>query len=227
MAGGSLKNKYWVVRHGRSIPNEKGLIVSSLANGVLPEYGLSSEGILQAKAAAELFLKEIIKENIPLEKVRIYISPFSRTRQTAEAFTGVLNLPFDSPQIKVTEALRERYFGPQLELQSHEHYTEIWSLDERDPFASPEGGESVADVASRLATIVPMTEAECEGYAILLVAHGDPLQIFQTILHATFHSHSFEKNGLVDANLDGVMSAPILSQHRKFSLSTGELRRVM
>lgn len=25
-----LKNKYWVLRHGKSIPNEKGLIVSSL-----------------------------------------------------------------------------------------------------------------------------------------------------------------------------------------------------
>nr|ABK24043.1 unknown [Picea sitchensis] len=252
MAGGAFKNKYWVARHGRSIPNEKGLIVSSLANGVLPEYGLAAEGVLQAKAAAELFLKEIRKEGIPFEKVRIYLSPFSRTRQTAEAFTSLLNLPFDSPQIKVTEALRERYFGPRLELQSHDHYTEIWALDERDPFAPPEGGESVADVASRLSTILAMTEAECEGttidlkvyaaqqhlggipntlawfgYAILLVAHGDPLQIFQTILHATLDSHSCEKNGILDANLGAVMSAPILSQHRKFSLFTGELRRVM
>jgi len=85
----------------------------------------------------------------------------------------------------------------------------------------------VADVASRLSTILAMTEAECEGYAILLVAHGDPLQIFQTILHATLDSHSYEKNGILDANLGAVMSAPILSQHRKFSLFTGELRRVM
>jgi broad specificity phosphatase PhoE len=60
------------------------------------------------------------------------------------------------------------------------HYTEIWALDERDPFSPPEGGASMADVASRLATILLMTEEECEGYAILLVAHSDPLQIFQT-----------------------------------------------
>ena len=25
-----LRNKYWVLRHGKSIPNEKGLIVSSM-----------------------------------------------------------------------------------------------------------------------------------------------------------------------------------------------------
>jgi broad specificity phosphatase PhoE len=61
MVGGELTNKYWVARHGRNILNEKGLIVYSLANGVLPEYGLAAEGILQAKAATELFLKEIEK----------------------------------------------------------------------------------------------------------------------------------------------------------------------
>ena len=25
-----LRNKYWILRHGKSIPNEKGLIVSSM-----------------------------------------------------------------------------------------------------------------------------------------------------------------------------------------------------
>lgn len=25
-----VKNRYWILRHGKSIPNEKGLIVSSL-----------------------------------------------------------------------------------------------------------------------------------------------------------------------------------------------------
>ena len=45
----------------------------------------------------------------------------------------------------------------------------------------------MADVSSRIATIFLLTEEECEGYVILLVAHGDPLQILQTILHASFH----------------------------------------
>uniref|UniRef100_A0A0D6R9J4 Phosphoglycerate mutase (2,3-diphosphoglycerate-dependent) n=1 Tax=Araucaria cunninghamii TaxID=56994 RepID=A0A0D6R9J4_ARACU len=223
----ALKNKYWVLRHGRSIPNEKGLIVSSLENGVLPEYGLATDGIRQANAAGELFLKEITMENISIEKVRIYFSPFSRTRQTAEAVASVLNLPFDGPQMKAMEELRERYFGPQLELQSHNHYPEIWALDEKDPFTPPEGGESVADVACRLATIMPKIEAECEGYGVLIVAHGDPLQIFQTILHATIHKHSSEKNGILEGNSDAVMTASTLSQHRTFSLLTGELRRVI
>ncbi|GLJ36620.1 hypothetical protein SUGI_0736620, partial [Cryptomeria japonica] len=196
-------------------------------NGVLPEYGLATDGILQANAAGHLFLKEITSENIPIEKVQLYFSPFTRTRQTTEAVGSVLNIPFASPQMKVTEELRERYFGPQLELQSHDHYPEIWALDEKDPFSPPEGGESVADVASRLSTIVPKIEAECEGYGILLVAHGDPLQIFQAILHASFHNHPTEKNGILEIDMPGVMTPSILSQHRKFSLLTGELRRVI
>eukprot|EP00252_Welwitschia_mirabilis_P024704 TRINITY_DN740_c0_g1_i1.p1 TRINITY_DN740_c0_g1~~TRINITY_DN740_c0_g1_i1.p1 ORF type:complete len:147 (+),score=36.91 TRINITY_DN740_c0_g1_i1:273-713(+) len=117
----ALKNSYWVLRHGRSIPNEKGLIVSSLENGILPENGLATAGIAQANAAGELFSKEISTEGVSIENIQIFVSPFSRTQQTAEAVARSLNIPMDSHQIKVTEELRERYFGPQLELQSHEH----------------------------------------------------------------------------------------------------------
>lgn len=42
-------------------------------------------------------------------------------------------------------------------------YAEIWALDEKDPFMPPVGGESVADVASRLATAVATIESSFEG----------------------------------------------------------------
>jgi broad specificity phosphatase PhoE len=40
-----------VLRHGRSLPNEAGIIVSSLDNGVKPEHGLAEAGKQQAAAA--------------------------------------------------------------------------------------------------------------------------------------------------------------------------------
>lgn len=40
---------------------------------------------------------------------------------------------------------------------------EIWDLDERDPFLPLEGGESVDNVASRLAGAVETMESEYEG----------------------------------------------------------------
>lgn len=47
------RNTYWLLRHGRSTANERDLIVSHLANGEQPEWGLTEEGRAQAAAAGE------------------------------------------------------------------------------------------------------------------------------------------------------------------------------
>ncbi|XP_049935619.1 uncharacterized protein LOC116260454 isoform X2 [Nymphaea colorata] len=198
----ALRNKYWVLRHGRSVPNERGLIVSSLTHGKLPEYGLAPEGVQQAKAAGESFLMELKTNNIALENVRICYSPFARTRETAEVVASVLNIPFGSQLCK---------------------YSEIWALDEVDPFMAPEGGESVADVSARLAKALATMEAEFHGFAVLVVSHGDPLQILQTILQASTQN---EYASDLVSRIRGVIVPNILSQHRKHALLTGELRRV-
>ncbi|XVF68054.1 hypothetical protein PTKIN_Ptkin10aG0172200 [Pterospermum kingtungense] len=221
-----LGNRYWVLRHGKSIPNEKGLIVSSLENGTHLEYRLASEGVEQAQLAGKLFLKELQEKNIPLEKVRICYSPFSRTSHTAEVVASVLNLPFEGPQCKVIEDLRERYFGPTFELLSHEKYPEIWAMDEKDPFTKPEGGESVDDVVSRLASAMATMESEYQGCAILVVSHGDPLQILQTVLNAASEQMEPSCSDL-PSRIKAVRTHSILSQHRKFALLTGELRAVL
>ncbi|ESQ32329.1 hypothetical protein EUTSA_v10004876mg [Eutrema salsugineum] len=213
-------NRYWVLRHGKSIPNERGLIVSSMENGVLSEYQLAPDGMAQAQLAGESFLKQLKESNISLEKVRIRYSPFSRTTHTARIVAQVLNLPFDTPHCKMMEALRERYFGPTFELKSHDKYQEIWDLDEKDPYMRPQGGESVDDVVSRLATAIESMEAEYQGCAILVVSHGDPLQMLQNIFHSAKQQRG---DGLAEIIQKGRV-ASVLSQHRKFALLTGELR---
>lgn len=45
----------------------------------------------------------------------------------------------------------------------YQQYLEIWAVDEKDPFTRPDGGESVDDVASRLASAVETMESEYEG----------------------------------------------------------------
>ncbi|KAL5858623.1 hypothetical protein ACOSQ3_006081 [Xanthoceras sorbifolium] len=219
-----LWNRYWILRHGKSIPNEKGLVVSSLENGTRPEFQLASDGVNQAQLAGELFLKELNQNNIPIENVRICYSPFSRTTHTAKVVASVLNLTFDGPQCKVMEDLRERYFGPTFELMSHDKYPEIWALDEKDPFMGPEGGESVNDVASRLAVAMATMESEFQGRSILVVSHGDPLQILQTIMNATKQVNGCED---LSSRIQAVRVPTVLSQHRKFALETGELRAVV
>lgn len=220
-----LGNSYWILRHGKSIPNEKGLIVSSLENGCLPEFGLGCDGLSQAQLAAELFSKELQEGKFLLENVRICYSPFTRTFQTAKAVADVLNIPFESSQCKVMLELRERYFGPTFELMSHDKYAEIWALDEKDPFMPPEGGESVANVASRLSTALANIEETFQGCVILIVSHGDPLQILQTILDAA-KENEILKDADISSRMKAVMVHSVLSHHRKFALDTAELRRI-
>lgn len=218
-----MKNRYWVLRHGKSIPNEMGLIVSSMENGKLEQYKLAPEGIKQAELAGEAFLKVLKEDNIPLENVRICYSPFSRTAHTAQVVASVLDISFEGGQCMVLEDLRERFFGPSYELKSHDKYPDIWALDEKDPFMQPEGGESVADVVSRLTNSLINMESQFQGCRVLVVSHGDPLQIFQTILNAAKDSC---ENDLA-SRIQAVKIPSVLSQHRKFALQTGELRLVV
>ncbi|GFQ01857.1 hypothetical protein PHJA_002329700 [Phtheirospermum japonicum] len=223
-----LKNRYWILRHGKSVPNERGLIVSSLENGILEEYQLASDGVHQARLAGQSFLKashELKENKIGLENVRICYSPFSRTKHTAKMVASVLNIPFEGPQCKVIQDLRERFFGSSLELQSHDKYCEIWALDEKDPFMQPEGGESVADVVTRLTRALAVMESEFENCALLVVSHGDPLQILQATVNAAKETGKSPVNDLI-SRIDAVKVPSVLSQHRKFALNTGEFRRL-
>ncbi|KAJ1383848.1 Histidine phosphatase superfamily, clade-1, partial [Sesbania bispinosa] len=155
-----IKNRYWVLRHGKSIPNERGLIVSSMENGTRPEFQLASDGVNQAQLAAQLFQKELEANNIHFLMYAFATPPFARTSHTAKVVATVLNLPFEGPQCD--QDLRERFFGPSFELLSHDKYEEIWEIDEKDPLVGPEGGESVKDVASRLTRAMAIMESEFE-----------------------------------------------------------------
>ncbi|CAL5376902.1 unnamed protein product [Camellia sinensis] len=172
------------------------------------------------------YVQELEENKIPLENVRICYSPFSRTRHTAKVVASVLNIPFEGPQCKMIEDLRERFFGPSFELTSHDKYSEIWALDAKDPFMKPEGGESVADVVSRLTSALITIESEFQGCTILVVSHGDPLQILQTILNAA-KEHTGPNVDDLASRIQAVKVPSVLSLHRKFSLLTGELRAVI
>ncbi|KAF0892829.1 hypothetical protein E2562_018622 [Oryza meyeriana var. granulata] len=161
--------------------------------------------------------------SVPLDSVKIRYSPFSRTMETAREVARMLGVPFDSPSCIPAVELRERYFGPSYELLSHAKYAEVWAVDEVDPFMAPDGGESVADVATRFTKVLSSTEMEFHGCAILIVSHGDPLQIFQAVLNETKENSSF-LDEVSDLKKRGVIAPSVLSQHRKFALLTGELR---
>ncbi|UYG07693.1 histidine phosphatase family protein [Halomonas sp. M4R1S46] len=160
-------NRYLLMRHGHSEANARGIIISTPARG-LAHYGLSRRGEDQ--------LAVLLAEWPAPAPSRLLHSDFLRTRDTAERVAGHFGLrPQAEPQ------LRERHFGD-LEGQPDTRYAEVWAQDARDPAHGVHDVESVVRVAARMRAVIDALEARCRGETILLVGHGDPLQILLTSL---------------------------------------------
>eukprot|EP00877_Chromochloris_zofingiensis_P008799 jgi/Chrzof1/4172/Cz14g01200.t1_PGM3[v5.2] len=195
-----LHNMYWILRHGRSKANEAQVIVSSLENGVKPQYGLSDAGNQQAAQAGQQLHQQLA--TLGMSQLHIYSSPFSRTMETAYIVAEALGMPRES--VVVTEALRERYFGKELEQCSHDNYCPAWATDAVDVTSQPGGdGESVLSLSHRIRGLFQELETQHQGQHILLVSHGDTLSILQAT----------------------VLGAP-LGQHRDYGLQTAQLQQL-
>ncbi len=189
-----MRNTYYVLRHGRSRANDEELIVSHPENGV-PHYGLSEEGRRQIAGA----IAEAIRSHILDHTTLIVSSDFARTRETAEIAADLLG----TRDIIMTPKLRERFFGA-WEKQHNSNYQKIWADDMLDGAHKNNDVESTREVLSRTTSLIRDLEHSYTGRNILLVSHGDALQILQT---------AFER---VDS-----------SSHRLVPhLETGEIRRL-
>jgi len=161
-----LANRYHAMRHGQSKANEAGVIVSKIDTDRGGDYGLSERGLRQASAAAQAC-------GLPADTV-IYASDFSRAKQTAE----VMREHLGAPEVTLAEALRERSFGD-LEGTPVANYARVWTADGADGDHGRDGVEPAADVLDRTTALVADLERRYSGRDILLVSHGDTLQILQ------------------------------------------------
>lgn len=160
------RNRYFAMRHGESSANVEGVIVSRPGVAALQTVGLTVLGREQAKAAVEDWGIEA--------DVLILTSDFARASQTAEIVAA--NLGALAPVVDVR--LRERDFGD-LEGSSSENYHKVWRGDANEKPLP--GVENVADLSARTRELIAELDARFAGRTILLVAHGDTLQIMQTV----------------------------------------------
>jgi probable phosphoglycerate mutase len=163
-----LRNRYLVMRHGHSLANEAGIIVSHPDNGC-HGYGLSELG----RAQVELSLECAAGLD---HKTLIISSDFRRALESAQIAHAALACK--SP-VKIEPRLRERYFG-ELELTSDQGYGQVWRADADDPDSELGGMESANRVMQRMTAVVVEIEAERRDATVLLVSHGDALQLLQT-----------------------------------------------
>ena len=168
------KNIFYIMRHGLS---EKDALDGKLSvtAGKLDKdkYDLRPEGIGQAEKAATK-LKEA---GIDV----IYSSPFLRTRQTASIVAKHLGL-----HAHIDERLRELDHGSICEGKEHSQHINAPCLR---PGIKPtmdtkyDDGESWRDVKKRMFSALKELDQKYEGKKILLVSHGDPLWILESLTH--------------------------------------------
>jgi len=161
-----LANRFSIMRHGQSKANARGIIVSRIENDRRGDYGLSELGRQQALAAARGC-------GLPGNTV-ICSSDFSRARQTAE----IVRAHLGAPEVVIAEALRERCFGD-WEGSATGNYAWVWAADETNPGHAGGNVEPAVAVLDRSTAFIVDLERRYSGHDILLVSHGDTLQILR------------------------------------------------
>lgn len=163
----SLRNTFYLLRHGRSLANAQGLIVSDASVGCV-DFGLTDDGAADVRSG-------LLASNNPLPGIaRIYSSDFLRTQQTATLAAEIFGA-----SVELSPRLRERGFGD-FEGRSSDHYHQVWEQDAVDPAHTQWNVESVQSVAARMTECVLEIDQLDSGKTFLLVSHGDPLQILIT-----------------------------------------------
>ena len=163
-----LGNHYFAMRHGHSLANQQGIIVSRPENGC-NGFGLSESGRTQVQTS--LLQQDQLDGN-----TLIISSDFNRAFESAVIAAELLGCGGD---VEIDRRLRERDFG-ELELGPDDAYADVWRQDALDADNCYRSGESANQVMMRVTGLIAELEQRQQGATFLLVSHGDALQILQT-----------------------------------------------
>ena len=180
------RNRYLLMRHGHSQANAQQKIISSPERG-LTNYGLSEQGEQQ--------LVDVLAQWRWPEPTRVVHSDFLRTTQTAARVAAAFAL-----NMQKEERVRERHFG-ELDGQTDSYYPEVWAFDAQSAVHTQWQVEPVSRVAARMCAALDALEQRFEGETVLVVSHGDPLQILLTALAGKPLTQHREQPALLPASI--------------------------
>ncbi|MGY1601382.1 histidine phosphatase family protein [Geodermatophilus sp. SYSU D00815] len=174
----------WLVRHGESVGNLADAHAHEQGSGRLdldvrdPDVPLSGTGRDQARALGR-WLAGLPPEQRP---TAVLSSPYERARTTAELVAAPLDLP-----LRTDERLRERDLGAFDGMTGAgiraEYPDEARRRDLLGKFYyRPPGGESWADVALRVRSLLATEALRHDGERLLLVAHQAVVMVFRYVL---------------------------------------------
>lgn len=183
------RNRYLLMRHGHSQANQQGVIVST------PERGVTAFGLSELGEHQLCQLVAAWQWPVP---TRVVHSDFLRTSQTAARVAARFELV---PNVDVR--LRERHFG-ELEGQGDDRYPGVWAMDAENAEHTHYQVEALSSVATRMRAVIAEWEQKVSGETIVLVSHGDPLQILLTALAEKPLSQHREQTPLMPASITQV-----------------------
>lgn len=148
------KNSYYVIRHGESESNVKGVIDcgGDIANA------LTEKGQKQAQDAVAKF---------DTKPDLIVSSPFLRTKQTAE----IISKELGGVEVITDDRLKEFNIGI-FDGKSIKEYYSVYTESDLD--SRTEEGETYRELMSRTLAVWQDLEKKYEGKTILIVTHGAP-----------------------------------------------------
>lgn len=150
----------WLIRHGETDWNREGRFQG------IADIPLNSTGQEQARATAAALAQSGRTFNA------LYSSPLSRALQTAQATAQLINLP-----VRLDERLREINQGEWTGKNYRMVVSELGDPSKADgAFASihsrAPGGESVAEVAARIASAASAIARAHPNETVLIFSHG-------------------------------------------------------
>jgi broad specificity phosphatase PhoE len=174
----------WLVRHGESVGNVADARAQETGAGRLeldirdPDVPLSDTGRSQAEALGR-HLAELPDEKRP---TAVLSSPFNRALTTAKLATAGLDV-----RVRADERLRERDFGAFDGMTGagiREQFPD--EAARRDLLGKfyyrPPGGESWADVALRIRSLLATEALRHDCDRLLIVAHQAVIMVFRYVL---------------------------------------------
>ncbi|MDD5760572.1 MAG: histidine phosphatase family protein [Candidatus Pacebacteria bacterium] len=168
----SLKNKYFLLRHGKTIHQTEKKDITYLYPDDNPPCILLEEGIKEAHLAGE----KLKQKNIDL----IFASEVLRVRQTVEIVAGIIG--YDLKKVIYDQRLRDINWG----VFGGKSKKEAWAYYNNDilqKFGKPAPqGESWDQCRQRMIAVLNEIENKFENRNVLIVSHGDPLWLLEGYL---------------------------------------------
>lgn len=177
--------KMFLIRHGESTQNTKENYKIKLPDNKVP---LTDKGIVEANEVGKFLYCYVKDNNIDLTNATMWVSPYERTRQTADAINNYLNIK----DVKEDITLIEQMYGLFSDMEiadikkkypnEFEFYDNYYQNDSKFYAKLPQG-ESPYDVALRTRQFLEII-FRLDNDPVFIVSHGTTIR---TIIMNLFH----------------------------------------